>query len=264
MGFIMLWLLAAIPGLFFTSGVAFSFSLIWLPASGALLVASILWAFLAAAWVTFLPSALYRRTLAAMKLAENEAVNRSWARAFDGVSGTYPTPELRLMDDAAPVLLVFKLPLRAPVLVVSSGWLYSHGEEAFRQACKRAVARMQEPGLELWTCGAVMMSALQSGLSRAFSSLVLAPASEHTDGLRLSAVRLALSLPVFAWISWIRGVLRLEPLSSTGCTAESAVVDWMGRGRPTVAVLHQLLSLDAAPAERHARKSILSWIPGHW
>lgn len=192
----MLWLLAAIPGLFFTSGVAFSFSLIWLPASGALLVASILWAFLAAAWVTFLPSALYRRTLAAMKLAENEAVNRSWARAFDGVSGTYPTPELRLMDDAAPVLLVFKLPLRAPVLVVSSGWLYSHGEEAFRQACKRAVARMQEPGLELWTCGAVMMSALQSGLSRAFSSLVLAPASEHTDGLRLSAVRLALSLPV--------------------------------------------------------------------
>ncbi len=264
MAFLLLWLLAAMPGLLFASGILCSILLIWFQPSGAVPASLLATAVAAAFWVWILPSVLYRRLLASLPLVEDEALGRSWARAFDGMPDPGVEPGLRLIQEATPFLLVLKAPFRPPLLVVSSGWLFVFGEDAFRAACRRSVTRMQSDGLELWTCGAVLVRALQVGLSSAFASLVLSPASERSGRLRLSPWRMALSLPVLAWIAWIRAVLRLEPLPASHGPGESASVDWPGRGAPGFAVLHQLLSLDAIPADRHGQRSILSWIPGHW
>lgn len=137
--FLFLWVLSALPGALFIGGAVSALALVWLGLPGALVFGTGVGLLLVGLWVTVLPALAFRRVLARLELTRSEAIERSWGRAFDGVEGNGPDPELRLLDSSAPSLMVFKIPFRQPLMVVSSGWIFKNGEE-------KSEAELQECG----------------------------------------------------------------------------------------------------------------------
>jgi hypothetical protein len=226
-----------------------------------------------ACWALLIPRWASRRMLARLSLSEDPRLKESWARAVAGRGPRWPEPKILLWRTAAPCLLAWRQRMSPPVLLVSEGWLFLMGEDAFRDACRRADVAWSSPRLCGRTQAAFTLPLLMQAVPASFWAFSYLQGSESSRRQTLSPAAVAAGAVLRLWVHWIlnrawgRGMPDEVPGSGPPVRPGSAALspDSAGRLEPGLSVWTALLSLgghgDGPGAVRADMKSTLSWLP---
>jgi hypothetical protein len=218
------------------------------------------------AWIVIVPRWALRRLMGKLTPQAEPLLVWSWKRAFDGLTSPSAPPDLQLCKTPLPILLAWRLPAGKPTLLVSSGWLLSLGEDAFRAACRQAASRFCEPSLGLESSAAFVLSFMTPWVTPGFWSFAFLPRSDLSRPMGLTPLGFAAALPVWIWMRWIAWVGLKDGRSALSSGAGSLLVDWAGPTETWLGPVFHYLALPITseaevPLSSAAEKSILSWIP---
>lgn len=256
------WWFASLPGAFAICCATFALGLAaggpGFAAIAAATAAVLFWGW----WSLWLPVRAASTWLSRIPLADPAALTRSWDRAFDRRPAPTARPRLLLWSSPSPVLMVWRLRGTRGILMVSEGWLAARGEDAFRDACRRAVQRLREPALPVETAAAFVIAEGCRLVPPAFLSGLFGPRPLRRNGAPayrgLGPLDLAAAMVWLFWLNWIQRTTHGGPRSA-GALSGPLDTD------PRVAVCLNWLGMDAQVAKPAAgaplEKSILSWIP---
>jgi len=260
--------ITGLPGALFLATLSFALALPLAGPERAALVGLLVASLLVLIWVFVLPPLLSRRALEKLSLSQDPLLEWGWQRAFDGLPSPGKRPKIWVWNSPVPAFLVMTPPFFGPCVVVSRGWLFQRGEDAFRGACREAQHRLSDSALGARTRNAFLLSWMTSLVHPAFWSAGFLPGSEASLGRRLGAASLTWGLLVMVWMRWIiRWNAPRDSFESGPRTCDYGArisVDEMGRTDPQNEVLCQFLALERPAVLGAAQKSILSWLPAHW
>jgi hypothetical protein len=255
--------ITSLPGALFVATLSFALALPWAGPELALLVGLLVALLLVVSWVFVLPPLFSRRALEKLSLTREPLLEWGWQRAFDGLPSPGKRPNIWVWNSAVPAFLVMTPPFLGPSVVVSRGWLFEKGEDAFRGACRDAKHRLSDPALGARTRNAFLLSWMTGLVHPAFWSAGFLPGSEASSERRLGAASLTWGLLMMVWMRWIIRWTAPRDSFESGPMGRLSV-DEMGRTNPQSEVLCQFLALERPAVLGFAQKSILSWLPAHW